>query len=110
MNLENSFDGKDYVCGRMLQFLMEVTGGGENPSLVSFQLLETLLYRVHLSLFTGRHQNALVLLQVTCKLPPQECFHSFTFLMHVTGSLNFSGTVPSFRRISLRNRGFCFEP
>uniref|UniRef100_A0A8C0EMK1 Zinc finger C3H1-type containing n=1 Tax=Bubo bubo TaxID=30461 RepID=A0A8C0EMK1_BUBBB len=67
LNLENSFDGKDYVCGRMLQFLMEVTGGEENPNLVSFQLLETLLYRVHLSLFTGRHQNALVLLQNALK-------------------------------------------
>ncbi|XP_009988958.1 PREDICTED: zinc finger C3H1 domain-containing protein-like, partial [Tauraco erythrolophus] len=67
LNLENSFDGKDYVCGRMLQFLMEVTGREENPNLVSFQLLETLLYRVHLSLFTGRHQNALVLLQNALK-------------------------------------------
>ncbi|XP_053924082.1 zinc finger C3H1 domain-containing protein isoform X2 [Cuculus canorus] len=67
LNLENSFDGKDYVCGRMLQFLMEVTGAEENPNLVSFQLLETLLYRVHLSLFTGRHQNALVLLQNALK-------------------------------------------
>lgn len=70
--MENSFDGKDYVCGRMLQFLMEVTGGEENPNLLSFQLLETLLYRVQLSLFTGRHQNALVLLQVTSRLRPQE--------------------------------------
>uniref|UniRef100_A0A8C0AVX2 Zinc finger C3H1-type containing n=1 Tax=Buteo japonicus TaxID=224669 RepID=A0A8C0AVX2_9AVES len=67
LNLENSFDGKDYVCGRMLQFLMEVTGGEENPNLLSFQLLETLLYRVQLSLFTGRHQNALVLLQNALK-------------------------------------------
>uniref|UniRef100_A0A8C5U543 Zinc finger C3H1-type containing n=1 Tax=Malurus cyaneus samueli TaxID=2593467 RepID=A0A8C5U543_9PASS len=67
LNLENSFDGKDYVCGRMLQFLTEVTGRGENPNLVSFQLLETLLYRVHLSLFTGRHQNALLLLQNALK-------------------------------------------
>ncbi|XP_075284057.1 zinc finger C3H1 domain-containing protein isoform X1 [Opisthocomus hoazin] len=67
LNLENSFDGKDYVCGRMLQFLMEGTGGEENPNLLSFQLLETLLYRVHLSLFAGRHQNALVLLQNALK-------------------------------------------
>ncbi|XP_054044427.1 zinc finger C3H1 domain-containing protein isoform X3 [Rissa tridactyla] len=67
LNLENSFDGKDYVCGRMLQFLMEVTDGEENPNLVSFQLLETLLYRVHLSLFTGRQQNALVVLQNALK-------------------------------------------
>ncbi|NXN91356.1 ZC3H1 protein, partial [Rhinopomastus cyanomelas] len=67
LNLENSFDGKDYVCGRMLKFLMEETRGEENANLVSFQLLETLLYRVHLSLFTGRHQNALVLLQNALK-------------------------------------------
>ncbi|XP_051467158.1 zinc finger C3H1 domain-containing protein isoform X4 [Apus apus] len=67
LNLENSFDAKDYVCGRMLQFLMEVSGWEENPNLLSFQLLETLLYRVHLSLFTGRHQNALVLLQNALK-------------------------------------------
>nr|XP_025956107.1 zinc finger C3H1 domain-containing protein [Dromaius novaehollandiae] len=67
LNLENSFDGKDYVCGRMLQFLMEGTRGEENPSLLSFELLETLLYRVHLSLFTGRHQNALALLQNALK-------------------------------------------
>ncbi|KAM6304043.1 zinc finger C3H1 domain-containing protein isoform 2-T2 [Podargus strigoides] len=67
LNLENSFDGKDYVCGRILQFLIEVKEGEENPNLVSFQLLETLLYRVHLSLFTGRHQNALVLLKNALK-------------------------------------------
>nr|XP_013802467.1 PREDICTED: zinc finger C3H1 domain-containing protein [Apteryx mantelli mantelli] len=67
LNLENSFDGKDYVCGRMLQFLTEGTGGEENPDLLSFELLETLLYRVHLSLFTGRHQNALALLQNALK-------------------------------------------
>ncbi|OXB59823.1 hypothetical protein ASZ78_007306 [Callipepla squamata] len=67
LNLESSFDGKDYVCGRMLQFLMEVTEREENPDLLSFQLLETLLYRVHLSLFTGRYQNALVLLQNALK-------------------------------------------
>ncbi|XP_061223979.1 zinc finger C3H1 domain-containing protein isoform X2 [Neopsephotus bourkii] len=67
LSLENSFDGKDYVCGRMLRFLTEVTGGEENRNLVSFQLLETLLYRVHLSLFTGRHQNALALLQNALK-------------------------------------------
>ncbi|XP_073183875.1 zinc finger C3H1 domain-containing protein isoform X4 [Lepidochelys kempii] len=67
LNLENSFDGKDYVCGRMLQFLMESTEGEENSDLLSFQLLETLLYRVHLSMFTGRHQNALALLQNALK-------------------------------------------
>uniref|UniRef100_A0A7M4EI30 Zinc finger C3H1-type containing n=1 Tax=Crocodylus porosus TaxID=8502 RepID=A0A7M4EI30_CROPO len=66
LSLETSFDGKDYVCGRMLQFLMEM-GEAEENSVLSFQLLETLLYRVHLSLFTGRHQNALALLQNALK-------------------------------------------
>ena len=97
MNLENSFDGKDYVCGRMLQFLMEVAGGEENLNLVSFQLLETLLYRVHLNLFTGRHQNALVLLQVTSRLPPQE-LSSYLRLSRAcdSDSVSFRRTVPSF--------------
>lgn len=60
LNLENSFDGKDYVCGRILQFLMETP----KCDLQSFHLLEMLLYRVHLSLFTGKYQNAVALLQV----------------------------------------------
>ncbi|XP_059582074.1 zinc finger C3H1 domain-containing protein isoform X3 [Alligator mississippiensis] len=67
LSLETSFDGKDYVCGRMLQFLMEMGEAEENSDVLSFQLLETLLYRVHLSLFTGRHQNALALLQNALK-------------------------------------------
>ncbi|MGH0136441.1 UNVERIFIED_CONTAM: hypothetical protein FKN15_049910 [Acipenser sinensis] len=67
LNLENSFDGKDYVCGRMLQFLLGTAGGDNKSELLSFQLLESLLYRVQLSLFTGRHQNALAILQNALK-------------------------------------------
>ncbi|NXA33685.1 ZC3H1 protein, partial [Eudromia elegans] len=81
LNLENSFDGKDYVCGRMLQFLMEGSRGEENSDITSFELLEILLYRVHLSLFTGRHQNALALLQNALKSA-----HEKTVLEHLTVS------------------------
>ncbi|XP_077194936.1 zinc finger C3H1 domain-containing protein isoform X2 [Paroedura picta] len=67
LDLENSFDGKDYVCGRMLQFLMKTPKCEENFDLRSFHLLEMLLYRVHLSIFTGRHQNAVALFQNALK-------------------------------------------
>uniref|UniRef100_A0A4X2KHN1 Zinc finger C3H1-type containing n=1 Tax=Vombatus ursinus TaxID=29139 RepID=A0A4X2KHN1_VOMUR len=66
LNLETTFDGKDYVCGRMLQFLMEAAER-EDSDLLSFQLLESLLFRVQLSLFTGRCQNALAILQNALK-------------------------------------------
>ncbi|XP_066579625.1 zinc finger C3H1 domain-containing protein isoform X2 [Amia ocellicauda] len=66
LNLESSFDGKDYVCGRIIQYLLG-TAGGDVSELASFQLLESLLYRVQLSLFTGRHQNALAILQNALK-------------------------------------------
>lgn len=52
------------MCGRMLQFLMESPKCEENLDLRSFHLLEMLLYRVHLSLFTGKYQNAVALFQV----------------------------------------------
>uniref|UniRef100_W5NHC0 Zinc finger C3H1-type containing n=1 Tax=Lepisosteus oculatus TaxID=7918 RepID=W5NHC0_LEPOC len=71
LNLESSFDGKDYVCGRIMQYLLG-TAGGDKSELVSFQLLESLLYRVQLSLFTGRHQNALALLQNALKSTSDE--------------------------------------
>ncbi|KAJ8411244.1 hypothetical protein AAFF_G00172500 [Aldrovandia affinis] len=66
LTIESSFDGKDYVCGRMLQYLLGAAGG-DCSELQSFQLLECLLYRVQLSLFTGRHQNALAILQNALK-------------------------------------------
>ncbi|XP_020660331.3 zinc finger C3H1 domain-containing protein isoform X1 [Pogona vitticeps] len=67
LNLEKSFDGKDYVCGRMLQFLTETPEREENSDLWSFHLLEMLLYRVHLSLFAGKYQNAVALFQNALK-------------------------------------------
>lgn len=63
LNLESSFEGKDYVCDRLLQFLLTEASSGVSDKL-SFQLMEALLYRVHLSLFTGRMESALVILQV----------------------------------------------
>lgn len=63
LNLESSFEGKDYVCDRLLQFLLSEASSGVSEK-VSFQLMEALLYRVHLNLFTGRMQCALAILQV----------------------------------------------
>ncbi|KAF5892701.1 zinc finger C3H1 domain-containing protein, partial [Clarias magur] len=62
LNIESSFDGKEAVCERMLQFLMDAAGGVVHE-LSSFHLLETLLYRTQLSVFTGRVHNAQHLLQ-----------------------------------------------
>ncbi|OCT88926.1 zinc finger C3H1 domain-containing protein [Xenopus laevis] len=67
LNLENSFDGKDSVCSRTLQYLMDRVEEEKKSDLLSLQLLETLLYRVHLSLITGRLQNALALFQNALK-------------------------------------------
>ncbi|GCB70448.1 hypothetical protein scyTo_0008580 [Scyliorhinus torazame] len=65
--LENSFDGKDYVCGRIVQFLMETIERSEKSEVLSFQLLQSLLFWVQLSLFTGRQQNALAIFQNALK-------------------------------------------
>ncbi|XP_039617864.1 zinc finger C3H1 domain-containing protein-like [Polypterus senegalus] len=67
LNLESSFDGKDYVCGRVLQYLLGTVGGDNKSEVLSFQLLECLLYRVQLSLFTGRQLHALAILQNALK-------------------------------------------
>lgn len=63
LNLESSFDGKDDVCDRLLQFLLSDASSGVSEK-HSFQLMEALLYRVHLNLFTGRLESALAILQV----------------------------------------------
>ncbi|XP_072519449.1 zinc finger C3H1 domain-containing protein isoform X2 [Salminus brasiliensis] len=57
LSVESTFEGKDAVCNSMLQFLLE-TSEGDRAEERSFQLLETLLYRTQLSVFTGRLQNA----------------------------------------------------
>lgn len=43
---------------------MKAPKSEENVDIWSFHLLEMLLYRVHLSLFTGKYQNAIALFQV----------------------------------------------
>lgn len=65
LTLESSFEGKDYVCDRLLQFLL-AEASSEVTEKLSFQLMEALLYRVQLSLFTGRLESALAILQVRC--------------------------------------------
>lgn len=63
LNLESSFEGKDYVCERLLQFLLGEASSGASEKL-SFQLMEALLYRVDLNLVTGRLDSAQAILQV----------------------------------------------
>ncbi|KAM7415223.1 hypothetical protein PAMA_019848 [Pampus argenteus] len=66
LNLESSFEGKDYVCERLLQYLLSEASSGVTEKL-SFQLMEALLYRVDLNLFTGRMESALAILQNALK-------------------------------------------
>ncbi|KAM3870108.1 zinc finger C3H1 domain-containing protein [Diretmus argenteus] len=66
LNLESSFEGKDYVCDRLLQYLLTVASSSVTDKL-SFQLMEALLYRVDLNLFTGRMESALAILQNALK-------------------------------------------
>nr|XP_046251308.1 zinc finger C3H1 domain-containing protein-like isoform X2 [Scatophagus argus] len=66
LTLERSFEGKDYVCDRLLQFLLSEASSGVSEK-VSFQMMEALLYRVNLSLFTGKMESALAILQNALK-------------------------------------------
>lgn len=52
------------MCERLLQFLLAEASSGVTEML-SFELMEALLYRVQLSLFTGRLESALAVLQVS---------------------------------------------
>ncbi|ERE88325.1 zinc finger C3H1 domain-containing protein [Cricetulus griseus] len=63
LHLESTFEEKDYVCERMVQFLMGAAKQ-ELSDILSFQLLEALLFRVQLHIFTGRCQSALAILQI----------------------------------------------
>lgn len=51
------------MCERLLQYLV-VEASCDGTERRSFQLMEALLYRVQLSLFTGRMESALAILQV----------------------------------------------
>ncbi|CAB1414938.1 unnamed protein product [Pleuronectes platessa] len=66
LNLESSFEGRDYVCDRLLHFLLTEASARLTDKL-SFQLMEALLYRVQLHLFTGRMEGALAILQNALK-------------------------------------------
>ncbi|XP_074489390.1 zinc finger C3H1 domain-containing protein isoform X1 [Sebastes fasciatus] len=80
LQLESSFEGKDYVCDRLLQFLVSEASPGVSDRL-SFQLMEALLYRVHLNLFTGRMESALAILQNALKSA-----HDRSIAEHLTAS------------------------
>lgn len=67
LHLESTFEEKDYVCERMVEFLMGAAKKEASDTL-SFQLLEALLFRVQLHIFTGRCQSALAILQNALKL------------------------------------------
>ncbi|KAJ0029108.1 hypothetical protein NQD34_004105 [Periophthalmus magnuspinnatus] len=67
LSLEQSFEGKDSVSERLLQFLVSEAPSCELSEKLSFQILEALLYRVQLSSFSGRTENALSILQVSLK-------------------------------------------
>lgn len=69
LTLENSFDGKDQVCSRAIQYLMQQIQEDQKSELFSLQCLEVLLYRAHVNLFTGRMQNAHAILQNALKSP-----------------------------------------
>ncbi|XP_063303070.1 zinc finger C3H1 domain-containing protein isoform X1 [Pelobates fuscus] len=72
LTLECSFNGKDSVCSKILQYLMWRLEEEKESEQLSLQLLETLLYHIHLSLFSGRLQNALALLQNALKSPDKK--------------------------------------
>ncbi|ROL44841.1 Zinc finger C3H1 domain-containing protein [Anabarilius grahami] len=62
MSVESAFEGKDFVCGRLISHLLEASHD-LRPDVRSFQLLESLLFRVQLSVHTGRQHNALKILK-----------------------------------------------
>ncbi|XP_051917067.1 zinc finger C3H1 domain-containing protein-like isoform X2 [Hippocampus zosterae] len=63
LSLASTFEAKDSVCERLVGFLLgEECGGGASEER-SFRLLEALLYRVHLNVFTGRTAAGLAIFQ-----------------------------------------------
>ncbi|XP_077101654.1 zinc finger C3H1 domain-containing protein isoform X1 [Siphateles boraxobius] len=61
MSVESAYEGKDYVCGRLIEHLLAASRDPSHdlgPDVRSFQLLESLLFRVQLSVFSGRHTSA----------------------------------------------------
>ena len=58
------------MCDRLLRFLVATATSAGVTEKLSFQLLEALLYRVDLNIFTGRIGGALAILQVTTDYCP----------------------------------------
>ncbi|XP_056307430.1 zinc finger C3H1 domain-containing protein [Danio aesculapii] len=56
VSVESRFEGKDFVAARLVSHLLDAPD--LQPDLRSFQLLETLLYRAQLSVFSGRTRSA----------------------------------------------------
>lgn len=63
LSLASTFEAKDSVCERLVGFLLGEECGDPSEER-SFQLLEALLYRVHLNVFTGRMAAGLDIFQV----------------------------------------------
>ncbi|XP_077374052.1 zinc finger C3H1 domain-containing protein isoform X2 [Festucalex cinctus] len=65
LSLSATFEAKDSVCERLVNFLLacEDASSSEEGEELSFQLLEALVYRVHLNVFAGRPDAALALFQ-----------------------------------------------
>ncbi|TRZ00627.1 hypothetical protein DNTS_015388, partial [Danionella cerebrum] len=64
IGMESSFEGKDYVCSRLVTHLTEELPE-QTPESASFQLLEVLVFRTQLALFSGRTRSAVQTLQVS---------------------------------------------
>ncbi|TRZ00623.1 hypothetical protein DNTS_015388, partial [Danionella cerebrum] len=62
IGMESSFEGKDYVCSRLVTHLTEELPE-QTPESASFQLLEVLVFRTQLALFSGRTRSAVQTLQ-----------------------------------------------
>ncbi|CAB1322809.1 unnamed protein product [Coregonus sp. 'balchen'] len=58
-------------------YLLDCAGTSGLSERLSFQLLESLLYRVQLSVFTGRLQNALAILQNSLKSVTERCIADY---------------------------------
>ncbi|XP_061697888.1 zinc finger C3H1 domain-containing protein isoform X2 [Syngnathoides biaculeatus] len=67
LSLASTFEGKDSVCERLLHFLRAEAACGSVSEERSFQLLEAVLYRVHLNVFTGRSEAALAIFRDALK-------------------------------------------
>ncbi|XP_077567095.1 zinc finger C3H1 domain-containing protein isoform X2 [Stigmatopora nigra] len=91
LTLASTFEVKDSVCVRLMDFLLARWEG--QPSERSFRLLEALLYRVHLNVFTGRADAAVAIFRdaltgerpagVAERLGPELCALAWCAYIHL---------------------------